>query len=98
MAPPLKKANLSDPQIKIRILKALGNLRPVGTHKSLILLTIIKRHMKKPNIITVETIQDFMVKEFNVPEEKDQIIFNSWDEICKNIFGMDIVTQTAIKN
>ncbi|KRH95243.1 putative CT20 protein [Pseudoloma neurophilia] len=92
----VKKPNLGDPQIKMRIIKALNTLRPVGTHKELILLAVLKKYMKKPNIITVETIKDFIAKEFTVPEEKDEIKYHNWNEVCKDIFGVDIETQQPI--
>lgn len=90
---PIKKANLSDPQIKMRILKALSTLRPIGTHKELVLLTILKKFMKKPNIITVETIKEFIAKEFTVPEEDDKIEFENWEVVCEKVFGIKSKTE-----
>ncbi|ELA47573.1 hypothetical protein VCUG_00896 [Vavraia culicis subsp. floridensis] len=59
-----KRANASEPHIKIRILKALGHVTPIGIHKHLLMLKIL-RNMKKPNIITPENIWDFINDSFH---------------------------------
>lgn len=75
-----KKPNLNDPNIKMRILKALSSLRPVGIHKDLILLAIL-RNMKRPNIITVDVIQEFCNTEFEINDKNDEKIeFESWND------------------
>lgn len=75
-----KKPNLNDPNIKMRILKALSSLRPVGIHKDLILLAIL-RNMKRPNIITVDVIQEFCNTEFEINDNNDEKIeFESWND------------------
>ena len=60
------------------------------------MLTVLKKFMKKPNIITVETIKDPIAKEPTLPEEKDETQFDNWNDVCKNIFGVDIQTQQPI--
>jgi hypothetical protein len=62
-----RKTNFSDPQIKIRILKALGEVKPFGISKHFYMVKIL-RNMKRPNVITAEIIWNFLNDHF--PEEK----------------------------
>lgn len=97
-----KKANISDPSIRIRILKALNFLRPVGLHKDLILLTILKKFMKKPNIITVDTIWEFCVKEFAADQiEKDdwkRYEFNGYEKLFIGVIKPVLEEKKTMEN
>lgn len=59
-----KKINVTEPQIKIRILKALSHLTPVGVNKHVYMIKVL-RNMKKPNIITPENIWNFINDSFH---------------------------------
>jgi len=51
----------------IRIIKALGDSRPVGPSRHFTLSLILKK-LKKPNVITGEMFWKFLSLYFNMPE------------------------------
>lgn len=62
-----KKINYSDPAIKIRIIKALADVKPFGMYKHFDMIRVL-RMMKRPNVITNESIWKFLNENFD--EEK----------------------------
>lgn len=76
----IKKINSADPAIKIRIIKALGEVKPFGMLKHFKMIRIL-RNMKKPNVLNNQHIWTFMNENFKEEEyyqEKDEKI--SFDE------------------
>lgn len=62
-----RKINYSDPNIKIRIIKALADEKPYGFLRNFSMIKII-RGMKKPNVISNQNIWTFINEYY--PEEK----------------------------
>ncbi|TBU05336.1 regulatory subunit of 26S proteasome [Hamiltosporidium magnivora] len=79
-----KRTNYSDAHIKIRIIKALGAIKPVGIHKHFYLVKIL-RNMKKPNIITADNIWTFLNTTFPVEKFDEE----DFDRIFDNKMSFD---------
>lgn len=73
----LKKTNVSDPTIQIRILKALDDNRPFGLFRNFYMVKILK-NLKRPNVITSVDIWSFLGENFDAErysEETDRAVF-----------------------
>ncbi|EPR77906.1 hypothetical protein SLOPH_2629 [Spraguea lophii 42_110] len=79
-----KKANGNDPSIKIRILKALGNMLPYGISKYFTMGAIL-RNLKRPNIITNEDIWFYVNDTFKIKEYDGEDL----KEFLENIKNFD---------
>lgn len=77
-----KKLNYCDPAIKIRIIKALTDVKPFGIYKHFDMIRIL-RMMKRPNVITNESIWRYLNETYdektNVKDDDDERI--SFDDI-----------------
>ncbi|KAK1350304.1 hypothetical protein CWI37_1980p0010 [Hamiltosporidium tvaerminnensis] len=88
-----KRTNYSDAHIKIRIIKALGAIKPVGIHKHFYLVKIL-RNMKKPNIITADNIWTFLNTTFPVEKFDEE----DFDRIFDNKMSFDKNFEPYVEN
>ena len=77
-----KKINLSDSSIQIRILKALGDIKPFGPFRHFFIVQMM-RGLKKPNVIGSKHIWEFLEQEFEM---------HRYDEKATEALGQDIQT------
>lgn len=63
----------SELAVNIRILKALGDVRPFGPCKHFYILLVLKK-LKKPNIITPEMLWRFLSLYFDLEEKNKEFL------------------------
>lgn len=74
-----KKVSVTDPAIKIRILKALDENKPFGLFKNFYMVRIL-RNLKRPNVITSIDIWNFLGEHFDVDaydKDADSAVFSA---------------------
>ena len=81
-----KKINLADSSIQIRILKALGDIRPFGPFRHFYVVQVM-RGLKKPNVIGAKHIWEFLEQEFELQR---------YNEKANEEFGHDSVAIDQI--
>lgn len=75
-----RKVDLSDPHIKIRIIKALGGIKPLGLNRNFRMVTIY-RALKRPNALTLSHIWDFLNTNFKIPDDK--LLYGCFDDFAE---------------
>ncbi|KAF9761745.1 Chromatin modification-related protein EAF7 [Nosema granulosis] len=73
----VKKVNITDVNIKIRILKALATYKPFGMFKHFVMLKVL-RNLKQPNAISAGDIWKFLDERYGI-ENLDRCINNTYD-------------------
>lgn len=71
MVKQIKKFSLTDVNITIRVLKALGRHKPFGMFRHFVMILILKK-LKQPNVINCDYIWDFLYAKYDrVKIDKD---------------------------